>query len=87
MCSNTSGAVKAKRVMKVSAWNIIKPYWFSEDRWKAWLLLGVVVGFSFLSVQVSVYIGIWTEKFFNALFGVNLKKALHLLPLYAVLIR
>ena len=50
-----------------TAWNIIRPYWSSEDRWAAWGLLVVVLGLTLGMVHISVLFNHWNNAFFNAL--------------------
>jgi vitamin B12/bleomycin/antimicrobial peptide transport system ATP-binding/permease protein len=49
------------------AWNIIRPYWSSEDRWVAWGLLVVVLGLTLGMVHISVLFSHWNNAFFSAL--------------------
>ncbi|MDD5442885.1 MAG: SbmA/BacA-like family transporter, partial [Pseudomonas fluorescens] len=48
-------------------WAMITPYWRSEEKGKAWLLLGAVIGLSLFSVAISVWINHWYKDFYNAL--------------------
>jgi vitamin B12/bleomycin/antimicrobial peptide transport system ATP-binding/permease protein len=50
-----------------TAWNIIRPYWSSEDRWAAWGLLAVVVGLTLGMVHINVLFSHWNNAFFSAL--------------------
>ena len=50
-----------------NAWAIIRPYWFSEDRWAAWGLLLVVVALTLGMVYMSVLFNQWNNAFFSAL--------------------
>src|SRR5260370_38892083 len=49
------------------AWRMIRPYWFSEDRWPARGLLLVVVAFTLGMVYLSVLLNQWNNDFFSAL--------------------
>ncbi|MBK1661571.1 ABC transporter ATP-binding protein/permease [Paracraurococcus ruber] len=49
------------------AWRIAGPYWHSEERWRARLLLGVVVLLNLSLVGMSVLLSYWNREFFNAL--------------------
>jgi putative ATP-binding cassette transporter len=49
------------------AWNIIRPYWTSEDRWSAWGLLLVVVSLSLGMVYINVLFNQWNNAFYTAL--------------------
>ena len=48
-------------------WVLARPYWFSEERRLARLLLAVVVGLNLSIVYISVEINLWQNAFFNAL--------------------
>jgi len=49
------------------AWRMIRPYWFSEDRWPARGLLLVVVALTLGMVYLSVLLNQWNNAFFSAL--------------------
>jgi vitamin B12/bleomycin/antimicrobial peptide transport system ATP-binding/permease protein len=55
------------RQLLPTAWNMIQPYWFSEDRWVAWGLLFVVVALTLAMVHISVLFNQWNNAFFAAL--------------------
>jgi putative ATP-binding cassette transporter len=48
-------------------WSLARPYWSSEDRWAAWLLLGVVVAMNLGLVFIDVLINRWSNVFYNSL--------------------
>lgn len=48
-------------------WEMTTPYWRSEEKSKAWLLLGAVIVLSLFSVAISVLINNWYRDFYNAL--------------------
>ena len=49
------------------AWRLTAPYWRSEERWRARLLLGVVVALNLSLVAMNVLFSYWNREFFNAL--------------------
>jgi len=49
------------------AWRIARPYWFSEERWSARLLLAVVVAMSLGQIWINVRLNSWRNDFFNTL--------------------
>jgi vitamin B12/bleomycin/antimicrobial peptide transport system ATP-binding/permease protein len=49
------------------AWTLAAPYWRSEERWRAWLLLGVVVALNLSLVGMNVLLSYWNREFFNVL--------------------
>jgi putative ATP-binding cassette transporter len=55
------------RQLLPTAWNMIRPYWSSEDRWAAWGLLVVVVALTLALVHMTVLFNEWNNAFFTAL--------------------
>ncbi|HWT10255.1 MAG TPA: ABC transporter ATP-binding protein/permease [Roseomonas sp.] len=49
------------------AWHLARPYWSSEDRWKARGLLAVVVALNLSLVGMTVLLTFWQRAFYNAL--------------------
>ncbi|NOG69692.1 ABC transporter ATP-binding protein/permease [Roseicella sp. DB1501] len=49
------------------AWRIAAPYWRSEERWRARLLLGVVILLNLSLVGMSVLLSYWNRELFNSL--------------------
>ena len=60
-----------------TAWNIIRPYWSSEDRWAAWGLLVVVVALTLGMVHINVLFSYWNNAFFSALQNKDQSAFLH----------
>ncbi|WOI47206.1 ABC transporter ATP-binding protein/permease [Acidovorax sp. BLS4] len=52
---------------KTSAWSLIRPYWFSQERWPARGLLALIVAMNLGIVYINVRINAWSADFFNAL--------------------
>jgi putative ATP-binding cassette transporter len=48
-------------------WRLAAPYWKSEERATAWLLLGVVVALNLGSVYLSVLFNHWYHDFYNTI--------------------
>jgi putative ATP-binding cassette transporter len=46
-------------------WALTKPYWVSEQRWKALTLLGTVIGLVLMSVWLDVQFNTWNKNFYN----------------------
>ena len=55
------------RQLLPTAWNMIRPYWSSEDRRAAWGLLVVVVALTLALVHMTVLFNQWNNAFFTAL--------------------
>ncbi len=51
----------------ITAWGLIKPYWVSEDRWRAWGLLTVVIAMNMTMVAANVWFNSWQRTFFDAI--------------------
>ena len=49
------------------AWTLIRPYWFSEDRWAGRGLLLVVVALNLFIVFINVLLNKWYNLFYNSL--------------------
>jgi len=49
------------------AWRLVKPYWTSEERAVAWLLLGAVIALTLAMVYMNVLFNDWYNLFYNAL--------------------
>ncbi|RMR67443.1 ABC transporter, ATP-binding protein [Pseudomonas savastanoi pv. fraxini] len=60
-------------------WKLITPYWRSEEKFTAWLLLVSVIALSLFSVQVSVFFNSWYRDFYNALENKDLAAFTHLI--------
>lgn len=50
-----------------AVWNLIKPYWSSEEKWKARGLLATVIGLALGMVYLDVQFNTWNRDFYNAL--------------------
>lgn len=48
-------------------WSLVKPYWTSEERVSAWLLLGAVIALTLAMVYMNVQFNYWNNDFYNAL--------------------
>jgi putative ATP-binding cassette transporter len=48
-------------------WALFKPYWFSEEKWKARALLFAVIGLTLASVYMDVVFNDWYNLFYNSL--------------------
>ncbi len=48
-------------------WRLIKPYWTSEEKFSAWLLLAAVIGLTLAMVYMSVQFNNWYNDFYNSL--------------------
>ncbi len=49
------------------AWRLAAPCWRSDERWRAWLLLGAVIALNLANVYIDVRINQWNNAFFNAI--------------------
>ncbi|HHQ6536586.1 TPA: ABC transporter ATP-binding protein/permease [Serratia fonticola] len=56
---------------KRAVWQLIKPFWVSEEKWRAWAMLIAIVGLSLGLVYISVLINQWNQVFYDALQNKN----------------
>jgi len=70
-------ALTRLRRLLPDAWAMIRPYWFSEDRWVGRGLLLVVVALTLGMVYVNVLFNQWNNAFFSALQDKNQAAFLH----------
>ncbi|KPA97295.1 ABC transporter ATP-binding protein/permease [Pseudomonas asplenii] len=75
--SAVNDAVKGQFFRRV--WQLASPYWRSEEKGKAWLLLISVVALSLFSVGISVWLNSWYKDFYNALQEKNSEAFWHLI--------
>lgn len=66
-------------------WALLRPYWFSEERWVGRGLLALVVGLTLGSVYFTVLLAQWNRAFFDALQGKDYPAFLALLGRFGVL--
>ncbi|QEY75583.1 ABC transporter ATP-binding protein/permease [Pseudomonas denitrificans (nom. rej.)] len=63
-------------------WQLTAPYWRSEEKGMAWLLLIVVIALSLVGVALSVWLNSWYRDFYNALQNKDLKSFIHLMLMF-----
>ncbi|WP_199637733.1 ABC transporter ATP-binding protein/permease [Serratia sp. PAMC26656] len=56
---------------KHAVWQLIKPFWVSEEKWQAWSMLIAIVSLSLGLVYISVQINQWNQVFYDALQNKN----------------
>ena len=66
-----------------SAWALIKPYWFSDERWRARFLLAAIVALALGQVYLAVLLNQWNAVFYNALQDKKYDVFLHQLFIFA----
>ncbi len=66
-------------------WGLIKPYWSSEERYSAWILLAAVVGLTLAMVYMNVQFNSWYNEFYNALQEKNKGEFFRLMLRFGVL--
>ena len=49
------------------AWHLARPYYRSEEKWSAWVLLLSILGLRLLLVGMTVILSFWNREFFNSL--------------------
>jgi len=50
-----------------AVWRLIKPYWVSEERWKAWGLLAVIIALVLVMVYINVLITDWNRTMYDSM--------------------
>jgi putative ATP-binding cassette transporter len=82
---NLSSRAAPDQNERISAWSLIKPYWFSEERWIAWGLLIAIIVMNLLVVWINVRLNNWNRDFYNALQNKDAKQFPHLLMIFTML--
>ena len=50
-----------------AVWQLIKPYWVSEERWKAWGLLALIIALVLVMVYINVLLTDWNRTMYDSL--------------------
>jgi vitamin B12/bleomycin/antimicrobial peptide transport system ATP-binding/permease protein len=74
-----------KKGFFVKLWALLKPYWFSQDRWPGRGLLALIIALNLISVYLTVLLAQWNRDFFNALQQKNYQTFLSLLGYFGIL--
>jgi ABC-type long-subunit fatty acid transport system fused permease/ATPase subunit len=74
-----------QRIALRRIWALLRPYWFSEDRWPGRGLLALVLGLNLGSVLLTVLLAQWNRRFYDALQGKDYPAFLSLLGYFTVL--
>ena len=74
-----------ERIAFSKLWGLLRPYWFSDERWAGRGLLALVVGLNLASVFVTVLLAQWNRRFYDALQGKDYPVFLSLLGWFGVL--
>ncbi len=67
------GATYSNRQLFGGFWRLAKPYWFSEDRWRALGLLSLVVFLTLFMVYLTVQFNAWYQTTWNDLQNFDMK--------------
>lgn len=63
--------MNATPLQKHAVWQLIKPFWVSEEKKRAWTMLIAIVALSLGLVYISVLINQWNQVFYDALQNKN----------------
>ncbi|HSB82591.1 MAG TPA: ABC transporter ATP-binding protein/permease [Candidatus Methylomirabilis sp.] len=74
-----------QRIALRRIWALLRPYWYSEDRWPGRGLLSLVLGLNLGSVLLTVLLARWNRQFYDALQGKDSSAFLSLLGWFSVL--
>lgn len=72
----------AIRAFLTDIWRLSRPYFRSEEKWSAWVLLLAVIGLNLSMVGMNVVLNFWNRLFFNSLQNKDYKAFLELLFTY-----
>lgn len=72
-------AAPHQRIALRRIWALLRPYWFSDDRWPGRGLLALVLGLNLGSVALTVLLADWNRRFYDALQGKDYAAFLSLL--------
>jgi putative ATP-binding cassette transporter len=62
-----TGVLINARTFLGNVWKLSAPYWRSEEKVRAWVLLAAIVALSLSTVYLLVLLNEWNRQFFNAL--------------------
>ncbi len=74
-----------QRIALRRIWALLRPYWFSGDRWPGRALLALVLVLNLGSVALTVLLSEWNRRFYDALQGKDYAAFLSLLGYFSVL--
>ncbi|HSC80224.1 MAG TPA: ABC transporter ATP-binding protein/permease [Chitinolyticbacter sp.] len=63
----------SKRELFRNFWRLAKPFWVSEEKWRAWSLLAAVIALSLGIVYMNVQFNAWYNVFYNTLQNLDAK--------------
>lgn len=66
-------------------WPLILPYWRSEEKWRAWGLLAVIVGLNLGYIYVQVLFTEWSNTFYTAVQDYDLDACWSAFKLFCIL--
>lgn len=64
---------QVKRSLFPAFWQLTRPYWASDEKWKAWGLLALVVALNLGMVYISVLFNDWYRAFYDSLQNLDRK--------------
>lgn len=67
-------------------WQLLKPYWVSEEKWSAYLLLFLVISCIVIQIRIGVAFNYFRKDFFDALENFNKPLLLQLIVKYVFLL-
>jgi len=81
--TNQSSGPASGPLDRVSAWNLIRPYWVSEERRTAWGLLIAIIAMDLLLVGINARLNTWNRDFYDALESRNVHEFPQLILMFA----
>ena len=55
------------RIFWHAMWQLLTPFWCNRQRWRAWLLLLLVIAIDLGLVYLNVLFNDWNNDFYNAI--------------------
>lgn len=55
------------RATRAEIWRLIKPFWVSEEKWRAWALLLAILALNLGMVYINVRLNSWNRDMYNVL--------------------
>ncbi|ENO87084.1 ABC transporter [Thauera linaloolentis 47Lol = DSM 12138] len=74
------------RQRAAAVWRLLRPYWVSEDRWRARALLALVIGTDLLRTYVAVRVNYWQRDYWDALAAHDVNAFWQLMWVFLVII-
>ncbi|WDZ96170.1 ABC transporter ATP-binding protein/permease [Herbaspirillum sp. WKF16] len=65
--TSSASAPPAARASRADVWRLIKPFWTSDQKWRAFALLGAILALNLGMVYINVRLNSWNRDMYNVL--------------------